>query len=219
MISDALKADIDDYANDLRRSSRLLALAKAGALSPAMVGRYYAGISYLISHTSPHLTLARELAVQHDESDLAAYFEEKLREEIGHEKWAEADLEKLETIFGVPVSRVPPDGAKALVESIEAGIRTAPYLYLAYILFSESLTVTLGPEWVDALQVACGVPREAQTVNTRHIELDRLHVAEGLAEVDELVADPAHHEPLRRMLKNYMRCFSAFCDDVCSIAA
>jgi hypothetical protein len=219
MISDVLKADIDGYANDLRRSSRLLALAKAGELSPAMVGRYYAGISYLISHTSSHLTLARELAIQHGARDLAAYFEEKLREEAGHEKWVEADLEKLDAIFGIPMSRVPPQGAKALLQSIEAGIRTAPYLYLAYILFSEYMTVSLGPEWVDALQTACGVPREAQTVIIRHIELDQRHVAEGLVELDELVADPALYEPLRKMLKDNMRHFSAFCDDVCNLAA
>jgi hypothetical protein len=219
MLSHALKADIDGYANDLRRSSRLLALARAGALSPTMVGRYYAGIAHLLSHTSSHLTLARELAIQHDARDLAAYFEQKLREEAGHETWAEADLEKLDAIFGAPVSRVPPAGAKALAETIEAAIRTAPYLYLAYILLSECMTVNLGPEWVEALQAACGIPREAQTVNTRHIELDRRHVAEGLAELDELVTDPALHEPLRRMLKDYMRCFSVFCDDVCSLAA
>jgi hypothetical protein len=219
MISAVLKADIDRYANDLRRSSRLLALAKAGTLTPAMVGRYYAGISYLISHTSRLLTLARELAIQDGARDLADYFERKLREEAGHEKWADADLEKLDAIFGVPIPRVPPDGAKALLQSVEAGIRTAPYLYLAYILLSESMTVNLGPEWVDALQAACGVPREAQTVNTHHIELDRRHVAEGLAEIDELVVAAALYEPLREMLKDNMRHFSVFCDDVCRVVA
>lgn len=219
MISDVLKADIDRYADDLRRSSRLLALAKAGALTRGMVGRYYAGISYLISHTASLLSLSRELAVEHGSHDLAAYFEQKLREEVGHEKWAEADLEKLDAIFGVPVPRVPPEGAKALLRSVEAGIRTAPYLYLAYILLSEYMTVTLGPEWVEALQAACGIPREAQTVNTHHIELDRRHVVEGLAEIEALVVDPALHEPLRKQLHDYMTYFSAFCDDVCSAAA
>jgi hypothetical protein len=219
MISHVLKADIDRYADDLRRSSRLLSLAKAGALTPSMVGRYYAGISYLISHTSSMLGLSRELALEHGSQDLVAYFEQKLREEAGHEKWAESDLEKLDVMFGVSISRVPPEGAKALLRSIEAGIRAAPYLYLAYILFSEYLTITLGPEWVEALQGACGIPREAQTVNTHHIELDRRHVAEGLAELDALVIDPAQHEPLRKMLQDHMKHFSAFCDDVCSAAA
>jgi len=184
-----------------------------------MVGRYYAGISYLISHTPSLLDLSRDLAIEHGAFDLVAYFEQKLREEAGHEKWAEADLEKLDTIFGVSVSRVPPEGAKALLRSIEDGILTAPYLYLAYILFSEYMTVTLGPEWVDALQAACGIPREAQTVNVHHIELDRRHVAEGLAEIDALVVDPELYEPLRETLQGHMRDFSAFCDDVCSAAA
>jgi hypothetical protein len=219
MISNILKTDIDRYAEELRAGSRLLTLAKAGGLDTTMVGRYMAGISYMIHHTAVHLTLAKKSALERGEHRLAAYFDEKLREEAGHERWATSDLDKLDVLFGKKIPREPAPGAANLMRCIEAGIESEPYLYLAYILFAEYMVVTLGPEWVAALQECCGIPRDAQTVNTHHIELDKEHVQEGLAEIDALIDDPARYEPLRTMLKDSMQHFSAFCDDVCDVAA
>jgi len=55
-------------------------------------------------------------------------------------------------------------------------------------------------------------------VQTRHIELDRKHVAEGAAEIDELV-DESHVDALRAMLERSMRHYSEFWDDICDRAA
>jgi hypothetical protein len=76
------------------------------------------------------------------------------------------------------------------------------------------MTVSLGRVG-RRLQAACGIP-EARRSTPVH-QLDRRHVAEGLAEVDELVSIRTV-EPLRKTLRDYMRHFSAFCDDVCNLA-
>jgi pyrroloquinoline quinone (PQQ) biosynthesis protein C len=217
-ISELLKAEIDEYAAELRRSNRLLALAQSGAVTPAMLGEYFAGVTYMINRTVPHLRLARDIASSRGAAALATYFERKIREEAGHEKWAHADLEHLGAHYGASLSREASPAIVSLAAAIEEIIRSEPHAYLAYTFFTEYFTVTLGPEWVDALEVRCGVPREGMTVQTRHIELDRKHVAEGAAEIDELV-DDRHIDALRAMLERSMRHYSVFWDVICDRAA
>jgi hypothetical protein len=218
MIGNVLKSDIDRYASEIRRSSRLLALAKSGGLTPAMVGRYFSGIAYLIERTQTHLRLARDLAAERGAKELARYFDQKVEEEAGHEEWAHSDLDHLDSHYGEPMPREPAPGILSLVRAIEDGIRRDPHVYLAYTFFAEYVTVTLGPEWVAALEEACGVPRQGMTVQTRHIELDKKHAADGAVEIDELV-DEDGVDALRAMLSRTMTLFSEFCDDVCAHAA
>jgi hypothetical protein len=217
-ISGLLRLEIDEYAAELRRSNRLLALARSGAVTPAMLGGYFAGIAYLIDRTQQHLQLARDIAAARGAAALATYFERKVREEAGHDEWAHADLAYLDAHYGAPLSREPSPAIVSLAAAIEDTIHSDPHAYLAYTFFAEYFTVTLGPEWVDALDVRCGVPREGMTVQSRHIELDRKHATEGAAEIDELV-DERHVDALRAMLERSMRHFSEFWDDICDRAA
>src|ERR1051326_8523511 len=106
-ISELLRLEIDEYAAELRRSSRLLAFARRGAVTSAMLGGYFAGIGYLIDRTQQHLRLARDTAASRGAAALATYFERKMREEAGHERWAHADLEYLDAHYGARLSREP----------------------------------------------------------------------------------------------------------------
>jgi hypothetical protein len=217
-ISELLKLEIDEYAAELRRSNRLLALARSGRVTRAMLARYFAGISYLIDRTDAHLRLARDIAASRGATELSNYFERKVREEAGHEEWARADLAHLDAHYGAPLSREPAPAVISLVEAIEDAIRTDPHAYLAYTFFVEYFTVTIGPEWLEALELACHVPRAGMTVQTRHIELDRQHVADGETEIDALV-DERHVGALCAMLERSMRHYSEFWDDICDRAA
>jgi hypothetical protein len=218
MISEVLRKDIDEYVCLLRQSP-LLQQARAGRVTPAMVGRYLASIHYLLTQTPVHLALAQQRAAEHGRPALLRYFEQKLREEQDHHEWAEADQSRLADLFGDAAIQKPAQTMLALVRNTRAIIDRDPVLYLAYILFAEYFTVAIGPEWLGALDEHCGIPVSTLTAISHHVELDKHHVAEGCREMDVLVDDERLHEPLRHVLRDTMRHFSAFCDDLCGLAA
>jgi pyrroloquinoline quinone (PQQ) biosynthesis protein C len=218
MISEALRKDIDEYAQALRRSP-LLEDAKAGRVTPAVVGRYLASIHYLLTQTPIHLALAQERALGHGRAALVRYYQQKLLEEQGHHHWAEADQSRLAELFGEVAVQNPAPTMIALVRNTRAIIERDPILYLAYILFAEYFTVVIGPEWITALDEHCGIPISALTAVSQHVELDKHHVVEGCREMDALVEDDRLLEPMRQALRETMSHFTAFCDDLCGLAA
>jgi hypothetical protein len=218
MISEILRQDIDRYAAELG-AGPLMTRARSGSVDPATVGRYLASVHYMLRHTPIHMRLAQARAEALGHQRLAEYFRGKREEELGHDKWAENDINSVTKLFGTSVSREPSFAVVALMDNNARSIEEEPFLYLAYILFAEYLMVSLGPAWVSALDQRCGVPASALTAATHHIELDQHHVAEGCREIDVLVEDERLHEPLRAMLHQSMRHFSAFCDDLCGAAA
>jgi pyrroloquinoline quinone (PQQ) biosynthesis protein C len=219
MISEILRTEIEAFASDFRAKSRLLRSAKEGQLSHAIVERYLASIRFLLQHTPPYLTLARSAAVASGHLQLASYFERKLGDEAGHVEWAEADLERLTDVSGVRGPRKPEPAVVDLMRDVRKTIEQDPFLYLPYILFTEYFTVLMGPEWLSALQAHCGVPMEAMTAVSQHVELDRHHVEDGCREIDELVKDEKLHALLRASLQRTMERFSVFCDELCDVAA
>src|SRR5688572_19119798 len=98
MISSLLLTDIDDYVTELRASSPLLRAARNGTLPRQAVGRYLRSLHYLLCATPEHLSLAARLAEHAGSSELGRYFEKKLGEEVGHDRWAEADIRALEAL-------------------------------------------------------------------------------------------------------------------------
>lgn len=217
MIADILRRDIDMYADDLRRSPLLLA-ARNGGVTAKMMGTYLASIQVLLEHTPVHLRYARERAEALGLPRLAAFFDEKMQEEQGHDRWAAADRERLAVSFGTAARQEPLPAIRKLIENTERAIERSPYDYLAYILFAEYLIVVLGPEWVQSL-VACGVPREALTAITHHVELDQHHVVEDCRIIDALIEDGSLLDSLRSTLRATMERFSEFFDAVHACAA
>lgn len=218
MIAEALRQDIDRYADELRRTSKLLLAARSGHVTPEMMGCYLASVQVLLEHTPVHLRYAKEQAETMGLPRLAEFFAEKLSEEQGHDEWAAADRERLALSFGKAARQEPLSAIRDLIRNTERAIERSPHHYLAYILFAEYLIVVLGPEWVQYL-VACGVPREALTAVTHHVELDQHHVLDDCRVIDALIDDPALLAPLRDTLRETMERFSAFCDAVHACAA
>jgi hypothetical protein len=190
MISSELKRRIDEYASRLDATSELLKLARAGALRVETVALYLVSIRHLIRQTPVHLAVARQRALASERPDLARYFDQKLAEETGHDRWADADLTAIGTRFGVTPVGAPAQAMEGLIDSLTALVRSEPESYLAYILFAEYFTVVIGPVWIEALTKYCGIPEGAMTVIEHHVELDKHHVLAGCAEIDQLVRDP-----------------------------
>lgn len=217
MIAEILKRDIDKYADELRRSP-LLEAARNGRVTAEMVGSYLASIQVLLAHTPVHLRYASERARELGFPRLAAFFDEKMEEERGHDRWAAADRSRLERSFGKTARREALPAIRELLDNTERAIQRSPHDYLAYILFAEYLIVVLGPEWVESL-VGCGVPRDALTAITHHVELDQGHVAEDVRWIDSLVDDESLLDSLRGTLHSTMRRFTEFFDAVHACAA
>jgi hypothetical protein len=218
MITDTLKTDIEAYAEHMRQSS-LLQLARQGKVRPDTVAAYLGSILHLIRHTPIYLELARERAAALGEHELAAFYAHKALEETGHDEWARNDVANVERTFCVAAPAGPLPAVTSLIAYLREAIEDDPARYLAYILFAEYFTVLVGPDWLAALHGACGVPTSAVTVVSRHVQLDQLHVAAGLAEIDALVRDPKRLTPLRETLHQSMHYFAGFCDELAGLAA
>lgn len=219
MISDILRADIEEYAAEFRATSPLLRRASRGELTYETVERYLSSIRYVLAYTPLNLTLARAQAESVGHPNLAAYFAHKLGEEAEHVEWAEADLASLSELSGTVGPRRPARAVVELMRRVREAITIDPFLYLPYILFAEYFTVLMGPDWLSALQEHCGVPASTMTAVSQHVELDKHHVEEGCREIDVLVRDQGLEAPLRAMLSSTMRQFGSFCEELCQEAA
>ncbi|HKU38917.1 MAG TPA: hypothetical protein VJR89_12240, partial [Polyangiales bacterium] len=210
-----LRSAIEQWAEGLRRDSRLLGLAKAGKLPSRAFALYLESLRYLFRSSQQNLACAALAArrVQHEE--LAEYFERKAREEHGHDRWAKRDLAALPAAVGRELQPAP--AIEELVALQRSLIDRHPLLMLVYALWAEYFTVLLGDEWLDAL-ARSGYPREQVTAIAKHLDADRQHAALGFAEVDRLW----HGQPERAQLVECVQragcVFVRFCDEIWSEA-
>jgi pyrroloquinoline quinone (PQQ) biosynthesis protein C len=216
-ISETLKQDIEAYATRLRSSNQLFRRARHGNLTPTAVVSYIANLRFLVQHTDVNLKLAQERAEQLGRTQLARFFQQKRREEVGHDRWADNDIALLQGMFGVRPTLQPSTSIANLLEYLRAMITEEPTNYLAYILFVEYVTVLVGPEWLRLVEDRCGIPMSAMTVVGNHIELDKDHVADGLREIDQLIGEGDSAEPLRSALYTSMEYFEGFCSEMSTI--
>lgn len=217
MLSQELASEIESFYSDIRGNSPIFLNAEAGKLSEKEISRYLSGILYLVQHTPENLTAAKNQALARGENRLAAFFSTKLREEDGHDKWAEEDLDNIAKKFDSRVTAESSDHIRDLVIYTKKIIAQDPYLYVPYILFVEYFTVLAAPEWLPLLEDRCGIPQSMMSVVGNHAELDKFHVESGMREIDELV-QPAYKADFIRTLRDSMAYFKAFYDEVGSIA-
>jgi hypothetical protein len=185
-VSAILFQDASAYAAELRERSELMQRARGGLVSGAGVLRYLTGMRYLTEQSVRLLELAAESSERHGDRVLAQHYRNKRQEEVGHHLWAESDMRGVASTFGLRAEHRASRALHALVAFLEREIAAAPESYLAYGLLVEHVTVVVGPDWITALEQACGVPRSHLSVVENHVRLDREHVEEGLAEIDAL---------------------------------
>lgn len=214
MFATDLKEEIEVYADRLRSSSRLLALALAGEVPPAVVATYLANVRYLIVCTPRLLRRAERRALLLGREGVAAFFAAKVDEEAGHERWADQDLAGLRSLFQVSAEPGPRATIAALAARLEADIDAQPASYMGYAVFAEYFTVLLGPEWVNALSSCCGIPRSSLTVVDYHVEFDRHHAAAGFAQVSALLSDPAEEAAALQSARAGMEYLERFYDEL-----
>ncbi len=214
MLSELLKTDIESYYDRVRRANPLFENARRGRLTRRHVGVFLKSVHYLIRHTPIHLKLAHDRAEKSGMRELAKFFRDKVGEEAGHDKWAEADLATLSLDASPEIT----PGIRRLVAFIAETIQSDPALYLPYILFAEYFTVLAGSEWIEALDKHCGIKPDSVSVIGNHVELDKDHIVDDLKEIDLLVKDEdAEAARFRGVLDKAMRLHEAFCAEVGSM--
>lgn len=214
MIGHALRAEIDRYAVEMRRSNPLFTKAEDGSLTSECIARYLANVHALITYTPTYLARARDRARAAGDDRLADHYQHKRAEEVGHDEWAENDFQRVSVQAVKRVERAAVPAITALIAYLADIIDEDPALYLAYILFTEQLIVLLGPEWLALLEDRCGIPRASMTVIANHAELDKEHVEEALEEIDDLVGDPHKLPRMREALLESISYFDRFCAEV-----
>jgi len=191
--------------------------ARAGKMTPAAVSAYISSLHQLILHSVPHCQLAMQEAKRRRLDGLADYFQSKIREEKGHERWAEADLRRLVKVFGVEPDVPPLPATRGLVAYLRALIYADPRMYLAYVVTNECFTVTAGPVWLSALCEGSGIPRKALTVVERHVAIDVHHSADAFKALDDHL-EPRLVPAALEAVDNTARRYSHFFDEVRAVA-
>jgi hypothetical protein len=213
MIADLLRVDIEDYCSLARSQNPLFCQARAGTLRAEVATTYLVNIHRLVGYTPKALTRARDRAEALGQTTLARHFERKMREEVGHDTWSENDLKRRGQHPSQTQERVLPS-MDALLEFIDRLIDEEPAAYLSYVLFAESITVIMGPEWLQFLAARCGIPSGSISVIENHVDLDREHVEEAFDVIDHLVDDPSMAPRMREALRQSMVHFDAFCGEL-----
>jgi pyrroloquinoline quinone (PQQ) biosynthesis protein C len=218
MISESLRMDIEVWMSK-KESNPVYQLARDGRMTHEMVTRYIASVTFMVTRAPGHIARARDRARQLGDHALAAHFDHKLEEEIGHAVWGEADLDSLARSGSSPARTTPTPSTEALDLYVAAIIEEDPALYFAYLAFSEYVTVVLGPELLAMIDERCGIPKSSMTVIANHVEIDREHAEEGFAVINDLVGDPRKLRPLQTALSRVLGYFDGFCHEIAQIGA
>lgn len=217
MIDSRLKAEIETYAERLRRSNRLLQRARSGELTSRAVQTFLWNIRYVLTQTPDNLKLAESSARARGYAELADFYRQKLGEEAGHDVWAEQDLLSLDPTLDLTREVTPLAPLSELMAFLRAAVRREPRHFLVYVLFTEYVTVLLGPEWVATLAANCGIPASSMTSIGRHAELDQHHVQDDLQVMRTLLQNDVDEADLFAGLHQFMSYLERFYDEVAEL--
>jgi hypothetical protein len=145
--------------------------------------------------TEAGLARARELRDDPLAVPLAAYLEEHVDEELGHDETLLGDLELLGLPRATVLDRMPSPAVAALVGSQYYWIHHHhPVAFLGFVALMEGYPPT--PELIETLLARTGYPREAFTTYVEHAELDPGHRDHLDRTLDALPLDAAHEEAI-----------------------
>ena len=210
-MSCVLRSSIDSWAARLRAESPLVEAAEKGQLSPRTLALYLESLRYVFTHSQLNIRAAAVRAEELSLRELADYFHAKAKEEQGHEQWAKNDLERLprEVVKGI----APASASLALVALQEALIDKHPLCFLAYTIWAEYLTASLGAEWLSLL-ANCGYERSALSAVAKHLDADIEHAHAGFGALDRLWQGVPGGGELLAAVEHAERGFEAFCTEL-----
>ncbi|RZA26624.1 MAG: hypothetical protein EOP10_03000 [Proteobacteria bacterium] len=171
----------------LQKENEFFLASENGKLGQDQVVMLLKNLSHLTSQTPRHLKIAAVEARNRDLNDLARFFENKLDEEVDHDKWGENDVKAITgESFDPSQSTTATPEMSSFVEQNIVLIKKHPFLYTVYILWAELFTVMSTPKFLAQVEKSCGIPPEFMSILANHAELDKEHTAEWKEEVSKL---------------------------------
>lgn len=216
MIAEILKRDIEEFYQKTLKQNPLFIKIMDGTVSMEEVGQFITDIHYLISHTPVFLEYAEQTAKRQGQTQLAAYFAEKIQEEDGHDQWAESDLNLIKMHHKISQKKVS-KSMNSLVRRLEELIGQKADYYVPYIFFAEYFTVIATPPAVTALKKNLNIDPMMLSVFIKHAEIDKHHVEFGMREIDGLYR-PEELSAFRSVLTEVFIKYGEVGEEVCKTA-
>jgi hypothetical protein len=202
--------EIDAFYAELKKKNVFYRRIFSGDIQVNEFAAYLRNVSFLITYTPVHLTLAERVAKERGYSMLASYFKAKMGEEKEHDKWGDDDVAALKKKFKVPEEAIGiTSEMKEYIKGNEQLIQDDPYAYFVYVLFAEYFTVIAGPECMASVERHAKIPQNMMTIVGNHVELDKHHVHHWKDESVEVGIKPEdvirHKAALRKVMDRYSR--------------
>lgn len=214
-LSGELKKRIDDFHESLIRNHPWFRAIYSGPVDPGLVRLMIENLLELVRHTPGHLQLAIAESKKQGLDDMVRLFENKVKEEAGHDAWGEKDLRVLDKTLprGPGQTGVLPS-MTAFIDTIADTIRRDPCLYLPYIYFAEYFTVISGPGLIRNLGENSGIPARALSIIGNHAELDQDHVGEWDELIPKYVDESRYREVFFKVIDEFCQLYEGFCHEL-----
>jgi hypothetical protein len=156
-IADELKAFIEKYAQNIKVNSLLFEKSKTGELTREQVGLYLFNLYFILSQATVRTETALKVARSRGLDKLALFFEDLIEFEKGHDEWAVDDLDKFgfDELLLDSFTIVP--AMKEISAFMHELAQRRPHSYIACHFYSAYIALLIGPEWLELLQLNCGI--------------------------------------------------------------
>jgi hypothetical protein len=212
-LAQTLKHTIDEWSSQMMETNPMVRLTRSGRLPPRAFALYIETLRHVFEHSHKNLGHAAQRARSLSLPKLAEYLQRKADEEHGHDRWAMDDLKKL-----------PAQTEIAPAQSLETFLRLQrdlidqhPICFVAYALWAEYVTASVGDAWLQAL-ASSGFQRDQVTAVGKHLDADREHAARAFDEIDELYTGEPGEAAVVGAVRAASQAFEAFCDEIHTVA-
>ena len=203
MISKQLMQYGDNFSERFVRSNAFFEFARQGKIAPYHLAYY---INNLICGILSFQKICGYAIDKTSNTKLAAFLRSKKREEAGHEQWGYDDL----LAIGMPQGALDTDSispyVSCLMNYVEEGVTLDPKSLLIYLFFSEYTITLFGPVLLALLDKECNIDKKSLSIIAKHVELDKAHAKEDVAQVDEFynISDTKRVEQVLCKLSYYV---------------
>jgi hypothetical protein len=212
-LGEQLKEIIERYANNIMANSTLIEKAQKGTLKREQIGLYLFNLYFILSHSPVHTYNAKKVALKKGWTDLADFLEELIDFEKGHDDWAVDDLENfgLDEMLIDKFSIVP--ATKELAAYLHEISQRRPHSYVAYHFYSAYMALLIGPQFLNLLQLNCGISISEISIMTKYQLLDDEYNFNDFTKVESFT-DGLIENRVVADLEVINKCFTLFFNEI-----
>ena len=171
-LGDDLKNVVVNFSNKMKTENQIFKKAETGELRREQVGLYLFNVYFLLAQAKDQNRSAALVSKERGIKSLESFFNTLVELEDGNDTWAVNDLSDfgfdemfVEKFYVTPAME---EYAKFVQEIAEK----RPHSYAAYHYLSANIALNAGAEWLNLLQLNCGISMSEITVLSRYQLLD-----------------------------------------------